>query len=176
MKRLCVLAASILALMAETAAGAEAKIGFVDIQRALNESEAGKAARERFLEEMEKLQARLREEKEEFDGLREGFDKKAMLLREKERRTMEQDLEDKGLALKRKSEDYQRQLKRTDNEYTGAILRELEAVIREVGERDGYTLIFEAQSSGILYGDPGADLTGEILRHYNAKAGGPKKE
>jgi outer membrane protein len=148
--------------------GGEVKIAFVDLQRALGESNAGKAARERFVNEMERLQAKLRKEKEELDDLREEFDKKAMLLREEERQNKEQALEDKNLEFKRKYEDYQRELKRTDNEYTGAILRELQVVIRDVAQRQGYTLVLEAQSSGILYGNPEADLTDEILREYNA--------
>ena len=177
MKRLCMLVAAMVGLaISAVADGAEIKMGFVDLQRALNESEAGKAARERFVKEMERLQVKLRQEKESLDRLREDFDKKAMLLREKDRLSMEQTLEDRGLDFKRKYEDYQRQLKRTDNEYTGAILRELEVVIQKVGEREGYTVIFEAQSSGLLFGNPAADLTAAILREYNAGAPKVKKE
>jgi Skp family chaperone for outer membrane proteins len=43
-----------------------------------------------------------------------------------------------------------------------------------VGQQDGYTVVFEAQSSGLLYADPATDLTEEIVRRYNA--GGKKKE
>jgi outer membrane protein len=155
------------------AAAAEVKLGFVDLQRALNECDAGKGARDRFLGEMEAKQARLRKEKEALDSKREEFDKKAMLLREKERQSMEQQLEDQGLAFKRKYEDYQKELKRMDSEYTGAILKDLETIIGTVGAEGGYTVIFEMQNSGIVYGDPAADLTEEVIRRYNS--GGPKK-
>jgi outer membrane protein len=158
------------------ASAADLKIGFVDLQRALNDSEAGEAARARFVKEMEAVQVKLRKEKEKIDRMREDFDKKAMLLREKERRNMEQDLEDKSLAFKRKYEDYQKQMKRADSEYTGSILRALEQIIRNVGERDGYTVIFEAQSSGLVYADPATDLTDEIVRTYNASAPSGKKK
>jgi outer membrane protein len=160
-------------VMGGRAAAGELKIGFVDLQRALNECDAGKGARERFLGEMEAKQARLRKEKEALDNKREEFDKKAMVLREKERQSMEQQLEDQGLAFKRKYEDYQKELKRMDSEYTGSILRDLEAVIGTVGSDGGYTVIFEMQNSGIIYGDPSADLTDEIIRRYNAS--GSKK-
>lgn len=147
---------------------AEVKFGFVDLQRALNECEGGKRAREQFVKAMERKQESLRKEKEQLDRKREEFDKKAMLLREKERRSMEQELEDQGLAFKRRYEDYQKELKRMDNEYTGSILAELEGVIGEVGAEGTYTAIFEVQSSGIVYGDPAADLTDEIIRRYDS--------
>ena len=149
----------------------EPKIGFVDLQRALNECNAGKGARDRFVSEMESKQARLRKEKEALDRKREEFDKKAMVLREKERLAMEQQLEDHGVAFKRKYEDYQKELKRMDSEYTGAILKDLEAVISEIGSQGNYTVIFEVQNSGIVYGDPAADLTPEVIRRYNASGG-----
>jgi outer membrane protein len=174
MKRLLTALAASVTLGAAAFAQAEPKIAFVDLQRALNESAAGKAARERFVKEMETLQSNLRREKETLEKSREDFDKKAMLLREKERLNMEQELEDKSLAFKRKYEDYQKQLKRQDSAFTGSILRDLEGVIREVGQQEGYTVVFEAQSSGLLYADPATDLTEEIVRRYNA--GGQKKE
>ena len=176
MKRLGVIIASVLLVAATGPAWCgEMKVGFVDLQRALNESNAGKEAREQFIDEMERLQVNLRNEKEAVDRLREEFDKKAMLLRDKERLAMEQKLEDSGLAFKRKYEDYQRKLKRTDNEYTGSILRELEGVIRETGAEEGYTLIVEVQSSGILYGNPEADLTDRIISKYNERPSGVEK-
>jgi outer membrane protein len=174
MKRLIV--AAMLALLGGVAWGAEAKIGYVDLQRALNESDAGRAARDRFREQMERVQGTLKKQKEEVERLRDEYDKKAMVLRDEERRNMEKDVEQKSLDFKRKYEDYQRELKRTDNELTGAILSDLEGVVREMGERGGYTVIFETSSSAILYGDRAADLTDELIRTYNSRGPGTRKK
>jgi outer membrane protein len=163
-----IVAAAALA-MAGAAFAAEVKLGFVDLQRALNECDGGKKARERFVAEMEGKQARLRTEKEALDRKREEFDKKAMVLREKERLEMEQQLEDQGLAFKRKYEDYQRELKRIDDQYTGSILADLRQVINALGAEGKYTVIFEVQSSGIIYGVPAADLTEDVIRRYNKR-------
>ena len=172
MRRVLLTSMFVLAMVAPGPVEAgEIKLGFVDLQRALNECDAGKGARERFLGEMEAKQARLRKEKEALDSKREEFDKKAMLLREKERQSMEQQLEDQGLAFKRKYEDYQKELKRMDSEYTGTILKDLETIIGTLGSEGGYTVIFEMQNSGIVYGDPAADLTDEIIRRYNEHGG-----
>ena len=148
---------------------AEPKIGYVDLQRALNECDAGKKAREKFVAEMERKQAKLRQEKEALDTKREEFDKKAMVLRDKERLGMEQELEDQSLAFKRKYEDYQKELKRIDDQYTGAILQSLRQVISQLGSEAKYTMIFEVQSSGIIYGATGADLTEEVIRRFNKR-------
>jgi outer membrane protein len=175
MKRAMVIAA--LALAAGGVAwGAEPKIGYVDLQRALNEADAGRSARERFREQMERMQGTLKKQKDDLERLRDEYDKKAMVLREEERRNMEKDVEQRSLDFKRKYEDYQRELKRTDNELTGSILTDLEGVVRELGERGGYTVILEASGSAILYGDRAADLTDELIRTYNSRGPGSRKK
>jgi Skp family chaperone for outer membrane proteins len=52
---------------------------------------------------------------------------------------------------------------------TGAILKELQEIIRGLGEREGYTVILESTSSAILYGSPSADLTETVMREYNRR-------
>jgi outer membrane protein len=177
MRYACAIGAGLVALAGAGVTGAgEPKLGFVDLNRALVMCDEGKQARERFVAEMDRLQSKLRKEKEELDTQREEFDKKAMLLRDKERMALEQKIEDQQLAFRRKSEDYQRDLKRLDAEYTGSILRGLEQAIAQIGEDGGYTMIFEVQNSGIVYGDPGADLTEELISRYNAASGKAKKK
>ena len=157
----------LIACLVNPVGAAEPKIGYVDLQRALNECDAGKKARQQFVAEMERKQAKLRKEKETLDTKREEFDKKAMVLRDKERLQMEQELEDQSLAFKRKYEDYQKELKRIDDQYTGTILQSLRGVIGELGREAKYTVIFEVQSSGIIYGATGADLTEEVIKRFN---------
>jgi hypothetical protein len=40
--------------------------------------------------------------------------------------------------------------------------------VRNVGERDGYTLVLEKGS--LLWGAPSIDITDEVIRDYNANA------
>lgn len=147
------------------------KIAYVDLQRALNESDAGKRARANFQAQMRRMEANLKKQREELDRLREEFDRKALLMKEEQRKSLEKDLERRTVELKRKYEDYERELKRTDSELTADILKGLQRVIQEIGKREGYTLILEASSSSILYGDPAVDLTDEVIRRYNAISG-----
>ena len=45
-------------------------------------------------------------------------------------------------------------------------MHDLAQVIRTLGERDNYTLVFEKGS--ILWGAPGIDITDQVIRSYNA--------
>ena len=100
--------------------------------------------------------------------MRESYDKKALVLKEDERRTLEKDLEVRSLDFKRKYEDFQRDLKRTDAELTSSIVEELYGIVREYGAKSGYTLVLEASSGALLYNDKATDVTDDIVKLHNA--------
>ncbi len=165
-----VVAAIVLAVMAAPAvARAEVKIGVVDLQRALNESDAGKRAKADFKTRVDKLESQLRGQKEELDRLKEDLERKAAVMREEERRKLQTDFEHKRLDLKRKFEDSQAELQKKDSELTGEIIEGLQKVIRQIGESESYTLVLELSSSGVLYNSSSVDITEQVLTAYNGK-------
>lgn len=151
------------------------KIGYVDLQRALNESEAGKKAKEEFKVQVDKLQAHLKHQKDEIDSLKDQLEKKSVVMKEEERTNLEDDYRRKLRDFERDYKDSQTDLQKKDTELTGAIIKELQEIIRGYGEREGYTLILEATSSAVLYGTKSADLTDEVMKQYNGQRPGKKK-
>ena len=45
------------------------------------------------------------------------------------------------------------------------IIHDIAEVIRDVGEKNGYTMVMEKGS--ILWGTPGIDITDQVIRSYN---------
>jgi len=151
------------------AATAQLKIGYVDLQRALNESEAGKAAKERFKVQVDKLQGDLKKKKDALDGLKEQLEKKSSVMKEEEARNMQKDYERKLRDFERSYKDSQGELQQRDNELTVELLKELQVVIEQYGKENGYSMILEQSSSSVLYGAPDLDLTEQIITRYNAR-------
>lgn len=149
-------------------ARAELRIAVVDMQRALNECDAGKRAKEQVKAKFEKSQEDLRRQREDLDRRKEEYERKAMVLKEEERRNLEKDLESRTLEFKRKFEDFQRDLKRTDAELTSSIVEDLYGVVRDYGAKNTYSLVLEASSGVLLYNDEAVDVTDEIVKLYNA--------
>ena len=77
-------ASAVLALAAP--AFAEIKIGIVDLQRALNESAAGKKAKEQFKVEFDRMQGSLKGEKDKLDKMKEDLDKQGAVLKPDDRK------------------------------------------------------------------------------------------
>jgi len=148
---------------------AEVKIGVVDMQRALNECNAGKKAKDQVRAKFEKAQNELKAQREALDRQREAYDKKALVLKEDERRNLEKDLEAKSLDFKRKYEDYQRDLKRTDAELTSGIVEQLYGIVGQLAKEKGYTVVMESSAGGLVYADPSVDVTDEVIKRHNAR-------
>jgi len=160
-------AATLAVVVVAVPARAELKVGVVDMQRALNDCEAGKKARDQVKAKFEKAQDQLKRQREDLDRLREDYDKKAVVLKEEERRNLEKDLENRSLEFKRKYEDFQRDLKRTDSELTAGIVDELYGLVRDYGEKHGYSFVLEASNGALLYNDKATDITDDIIKLYN---------
>ena len=161
-----------------TATGAEVRIAVVDMQRALNECDAGKKAKDQVKAKFEKSQDQLRKQREDLDRMKEDYDRKALVLKDEERRNLEKDLENRSLDFKRRYEDFQRDLKRTDAELTSSIVEELYEIVRDYGAKNGYALVLEASSGALLYNDKASDITEEIVKLHNAsphKDGGGRR-
>ena len=151
-----------------TVRAAEMRIAVVDMQRALNECDAGKKAKDQVKSKFEKSQDSLKRQREDLDRMKDDYDRKALVLKDEERRNLEKDLETRGLEFKRKYEDFQRDLKRTDAELTSSIVEELYEIVREYGQKNGYSLVLEASSGALLYNDKAVDITDEIVKLHNA--------
>ncbi len=143
------------------------KIGFIDIQRVIAESQAGKRAKDRFQAQVKKVEAELMKERQELERLRNDIDKKGPLLRDEERRNMEAEFQKRSIHLQRTMGDYQQDLRHRESEMMSDILKDLEVIVNEVGKADKFTLILER--SQILYSDQGIDITNRVIETYNSR-------
>ena len=164
--------AVLLLMAAAVPARAEVKIAYVDIQRALNECNNGKRARSNIRVEAERAQTRLQREQSEAQSLKDELDKKGMLMPADQRQNLEDELAKKMRTFQDDVKNERDELHQRDNEATAAIVRDLATVVRELGEKAGYTVVME--KGGLLWGIPSADITDQVIRSYdamNVKAG-----
>ena len=144
------------------------KIGFIDVQRAISESQAGRRAKERFQAQIKKAEGELLKEKQEIERMKADFDKKGPLLKDEERRNLEAELQRRFVTYQRGMQDQQQELRQREGEMTTDILRELEKIVNEIGKAEKFTLILER--SQILYSDQAIDITARVIEAYNSRS------
>jgi outer membrane protein len=143
------------------------KIGYIDVQRVIAESQAGKRAKDRFQAQIKKAEADLQKDRQELERLKADIEKKGPLLKEDERRNLEADFQKRSVNLQRTMGDYQEELRQKEGQMMSEILKELEQVVAEVGKAEKFTLILER--SQILYSDQGIDITTRVIESYNSR-------
>jgi outer membrane protein len=158
----------LLALLAPSAQ-AQVKIGFVDLQRALNEVDDGKSAKAVLKKDFDEKQKQLDAKRVEFEKLKTEFDKQSVVMAEQAKRDRAAELDRKALELQQLFMQLQKDLSDRERDVTRGIFDKMSGIVREIAEADGFTMIFERSDSGLVYAPPALDLTNELIRKYNAR-------
>ena len=149
------------------AASGEVKIAYVDLQEALNSSDAGKKAKDVFKVEVDRLQKDLDKRQGELKKVGEELEKQGYLLSDETRTKKERDYQEKVKEFKRFYQDSQEKLQGKDVQLTKKILIDLRTIISKIGRDGGYSMIFEMSEGKILYAPKALDLTSEVIKRYN---------
>ena len=157
-------------LLIPQAWGAEGlKIGYVDMQRALNQCEAGQEAKKLITGEVEKMQATFGAKQKELEKIKEDLEKRGSVMNESVRREKEKDYQAKMRDLQRMQRDFEEDLRRKDREFTERVFRDLDRIVKKMGEDGKYTMILEKNQPAIIYISGGMDLTDEVIKIMNKK-------
>lgn len=143
------------------------RFGYVDVQKAVNESMAGKKAMKNFEEQVRTTQDDIMKEKEEIEKLGEIIKKQSMLLTEDVRREKEKDYLRRQRDFERKVKDSKSELQMKEAELTNDILEELIPIIQKYGKDNNYSIIFQKDVRMLLYASDALDLTGKIISIYD---------
>ena len=168
MRRLVISLIVVAAFALPGLASAQVKIGYVDLQRALNEVQEGKAAKARLKARLEKSQSQLDKEQEALRAKKEELDKKRLAMDEA---TLRQRMEELDRELVRVSGLYtqlQRELAEEERQATQEIFGRMRQIISQIAEKEGFDFIFEVNESGLLHAPSSLDLTNELVRRYDA--------
>jgi len=148
-----------------SAQGAESiKLGYVDMQKALNLCDAGKEAKRLITDEVGKIEKTFVGKQKELEKVKEDLEKRGNVLSESVRREKEKDYQTKLRDLQRLQRDYEEDLRRKDQEYTAKILSDLAGIARKLGEEGKYTVILEKNQPAFIYISNVIDLTDEVIK------------
>jgi outer membrane protein len=156
---------------AGAAHAAEFKAGYVDLQRALLEVDEGRAAKARLKKMVEDKQKELDKEQETLRKEMQTLEKQATAMSEETRIKKQTELQQRALALGQKWEKGQAEMSQRERSELQVIFAKMDPIIAEIAQREGLTMVFEKTDSGLVYAPPAMDLTNELVRLYNTRAG-----
>ncbi|KAA0257733.1 OmpH family outer membrane protein [Deferribacter autotrophicus] len=167
MKRKITLFVVAMFLFGAFSAFAELKIGVVNMQRALDECDAGKAA----VEEMKKIynekQQEINEKQNELKKMQEEINNQSSLLSDEAKQAKLDEYQKKLKELKRFVADSNEELKKKEKEYIARIANDLRKVVEALGKELKYDVILEIREAGVMYNSNKVDITNLVIERYN---------
>ena len=159
-------------LSAKAARAADAKIGYVDVQRAVDEVEEGKQAKNSLRGQVEEKRKALDGKKANLQKMQADYEKQAAVLSDAAKRTKQEELQKALVEAQQSAQEAEQDLQNKQQEAMGNISKRMLAVIAQVSQAE--KLDFVLDKSALLYAPNSADITNEVVRAYNkAFAGAP---
>lgn len=161
---------------AGTASAAEvAKIGYVDLRVALNDSDSGKKAKIELESLIKTKQSAIDEKGKSIEKLKADLEKQSSVLSAEAKKSREDEIERLLRDYQRLVQDSQNEVKKKEGELTGAIIKEIRDAVEKIGQDEGYSLVLENVEGIILYSRKDLDITDRVVKAYNELKSKQKK-
>lgn len=141
----------------------------VDMQRVMNTSVAGKAARNTLEADAKKAELALEAQRSEVLRIREQLEKQAALLSRQAIQEKRETLAEKERDLARALSDQREELLRKNQAQIGKVVEAAREVVAELAARDGKKLIIEKDARAVLFVNEHYDLTDEVVAALDRK-------
>lgn len=139
---------------------AETKIGFVDMQRLLDQAPVAVKANKKLTTEFSKRELELQKISKQIKTQQESLEKNGATMSETERRNRERELAELSREFQRKQREFREDLEIRRNEAMAGILDRANRALRQVAETEKYDLIVQ----DAVYFSPRIDITDKIIK------------
>ena len=140
-----------------------AEIAVVDVQRVVNESILGKAARNNVDAAVKTGTVKLETMKKEMQSLQEGLAKQSSVLSGTALQEKQDSLQKKQRALEEAYQDQQKTLARKNEQEIGKVVSKVDTVVKQLAKEGGYAFVLEKDPRVVVYAGPEIDITKKVI-------------
>jgi outer membrane protein len=149
----------------------EVKLGYVDMQRAISETEDGRKAKANLKKVFDQKQKEINEQQDDLKKAAEDLEKKRTLLPADKVREKEAELQIRAQKVQETYLRHQQDLQAKEQEAMSKILDRMNKIIGKIALSENFTMIMDKTAGGLVFAKPHLDLTNELIRRYNAGEG-----
>lgn len=164
MKRYCLLFA-VLGVFASSAL-AEVRIGVINMERVMRESEPAKKASSKLEKEFKKRSQELEKSRQQAQTMQDDLEKNGATLAEAARAAKTKELADLSRELQRRQREYNEDLNARRNEELQSIVERTNTVIRTMAEKENFDLIVQEA----VYASSRVDITEKVIKALSEPA------
>jgi outer membrane protein len=139
------------------------KIGYIDLQRILLQSNEGKKAKTELEKQFASRKKELNQKKQELEDMQKSLETQSSLLSHDALVEKQSDFVKKRDEFLKLVQQYDKELQDRDGELTKGILLQIQDIITTIGKQGNYSVILEKSQGGILYAPDNEDLTDKVM-------------
>ena len=151
-----------------------AKVAFVNIQLIANQSKEGQAATAKVKALNDKKVAELGEKQKALAANQEKLQKSGSVLSDAARSQLEKEIERQQVEIQRFTQDAQAEVQELQVELQNDFQKKLLPVINAVAQEKNLHMIFSVADAGVVWANPGLDVTADVVKRFDQVAGGAK--
>ncbi len=153
------------------------RIGVVDPQKVLEETEAGKRAKESLANFMKNRQSLIELEERELKRMEEDIIKQASILSATARRDREEQFRRRAIEFQQKANELNREIQEKQKEVLEAFREKVERIVAKVAKEMGLLVVVEKGRGGsTVYNDASLDISPQVIEELNRSLPGKPKE
>ena len=143
------------------------KYAYVNMQQVAALSTEGKAAADKLKNAQDQRQRELQDKNKNLQAMQQKLDQGGSLLNDAARSQLQADIDRTQRDLQRASEDAQEELQKLAQQVEEDFTRKVLPAVDKVAKEKNVHFVFNAAQSGLIWADPGMDLTGDVIAALN---------
>jgi len=153
---------------AGSVARVEGKVGVINSQRLLNDTHAGKRAKESLTAYSKNRQALMELEERELRRMEEDFVKQSSILSPAAKRDREEQFRRRMQEYQQKAAELNREVQEKQKDVLEGFRDRIETVVAKVAKRLGLQVVVDKSKGGpTIYHEDGLDISSEVIEEFN---------
>jgi len=158
---------------AQAAAARGTSVAWLDLQRIVESSAEGKIANAKVQALTQKKSNEIGEKTKQLQAAQQKLQTSGTVLSEAAQGTLQKEIDRLNVDIQRMQQDAQAEIQDLQLQLQNEFQKKLMPVIETLVKERSIALLFSRNDAGIVYGDPGLDLTDEVVKRFDATAAAP---
>jgi outer membrane protein len=171
MKRILAVGVLSFFFLTGTSSAADAvKIGVVDFQKILEVSSAGKTAQAEINKQGKQMETDLKDRGTEIEEIEKKIERESPVMSKDIREEKQREIRIKIGDFKALQQKYMEDFKALENRIISKIQKEVVELVQDIGKKEGYMLVVEKRTGGVVYAPLSIDITDTVIQIYNTQS------
>lgn len=153
-------------LLAGVSVSAQNKVGYVDVQKFIETTSAGKKAKSILDEEYSKRKKDLDKKRADLENMAKDLDKKRSVLSEEVFSKKQMELQEEGMKFQKNLGDQNNEMQKKQKDLLDPIIEKMRTVLEKVAKEKGFSIVLEKTGQSFLYASADSDLTTEVVQAF----------